>query len=158
MSDCEAVGSLIVPIWKSTYFWPLPWCSNGAHLNFFMRDWLFLPNKSDLFIKGKAKNKLFGTKAFKSRCLTLRIDFAGNNRCSSLGFWTFPVAIIWLANQVCPKVSMVIQIMTHWKPHLSSRFLTEFLLCVVLLFNTHFGYSLGVYSGGDCADLFCGHP
>ena len=63
MSDCKAVGSLIVTMWKSAYFPPLL-CGDDAHFNFFVRDWLFLSlcfNKSNLFIKGKAKNKLFGT-------------------------------------------------------------------------------------------------
>ena len=103
MSDCKAVGSLIVTMWKSAYFPPLL-CGDDVHFNFFVRDWLFLSlcfNKSNLFIKGKAKNKLFGTKAFKSRCLALRIDFAGNNFRSSL------MAIVWLVSLVYPEVSMV---------------------------------------------------
>ena len=100
MSDCKAVA----------YFGPLQ-CSDGAHFNFFVRDWLFLSlcfNKSNLFIKGKAKNKLFGTKAFKSRCLALRIDFAGNNFRSSLRSVFVPplMAIVWLASLVYPEVSM----------------------------------------------------
>ena len=52
MCDCKAVGSLIVHMWKSTYFRPLP-CSDNAHLNFFEREWLFLSNESDLFTRGK---------------------------------------------------------------------------------------------------------
>ena len=63
MSDCKAVDFLIVTIYKSAYFQPLL-CSYGALSNFFVRDWLFPPNKSDLFTKGKAKNVLFGTRAF----------------------------------------------------------------------------------------------
>ena len=91
MRDYKAVGSLIVPIWKSAYFWPLL-CSDGMHLNFFVKDWLFLPNKPALFIKGKAKKKLFGTKAFKSRCLALRINFAHYSCRSLVGFCTSPYA------------------------------------------------------------------
>ena len=111
MSDCKAVGSFIVTMWKSAYFPPLL-CGDDAHFNFFVRDWLFLSlcfNKSNLFIKGKAKNKLFGTKAFKSRCLALRIDFAGNNFRSSLRSVFVPplMAIVWLASLVYPEVSMV---------------------------------------------------
>ena len=59
MRDCKAVGTLIVPIWKSAQFWPLL-CSDGVHLNSFVKDCL------DLFVKGRAKNTLFGTKALKS--------------------------------------------------------------------------------------------
>ena len=32
MRDCEALGTLIVPMWKSAQFWPLL-CSDGVHLN-----------------------------------------------------------------------------------------------------------------------------
>ena len=53
-----------------------------------MRNWLFLPSGPDLFLKGRAKNKLFGTKAFKSRCLALRIDFNNLKRNSQAGFCT----------------------------------------------------------------------
>ena len=73
MRDCKAVGSLIVPMWKSAYFWPLL-CNDGVHLNFFVKDWLFLPKE----------------KAFKCRCLALRINFADYSRRSSVGFCTSP--------------------------------------------------------------------
>lgn len=74
-------------MWKSTYI-PVILCSDNAHLNFFESEWLFLSNESDLFIRGKVMNKLFGTKAFKSRSLALRIVFAGNDYHSSLSFCT----------------------------------------------------------------------
>ena len=74
-SDCKAVGTPVVPLWKSAYFWPLS-SSDATHLNYFVCQRLYLPNRPDLFGKGKVKNKLFGTKAFKSRCFALRIDFA----------------------------------------------------------------------------------
>ena len=117
--------------------------SDGAHFNFFVRDWLFLPTKSDLFIKGKAKNELFGTRAYKSRCLVYRIDFAGNNFRSSLRSVFAPplMAIVWLARQVYPEVLMVIQIVTHRRLYWSLRFLAEFLFRLLLVFDIYFGYS-----------------
>ena len=90
MSDCKALGTLVVPLWKSAYYWPLL-SKDGTHLNSFVSHWLYLPNRPDLFVRGKAKNKLFGTKAFKSRCLALRVDFARNVRTSSVGFCTSPL-------------------------------------------------------------------
>ena len=87
MCDCKAVGSLIVHMWKSTYFRPLL-CSDNVHLNFFEREWLFLSNESDLFTRGKVMDKLLGTKALELRCFALRIVFPGNNCCSSLSFCT----------------------------------------------------------------------
>ena len=73
MRECKAVGTLIVPMWKSSYFWPLLY-NDGMHLNSFIKHWLCLPKRPDLFVAGRAKNKLFQTKAFKSPCLALRID------------------------------------------------------------------------------------
>ena len=86
MRDCKAVGTLIVPMWKSAQFWSLL-CSDGVHLNSFVKDCLFLPNRPDLFVKGRAKNTLFGTKALKSRCLAIRIDFADDSCLSNVVFF-----------------------------------------------------------------------
>ena len=90
LRDCKAIGTLIVPMWKSAQFWPLL-CDDGIHLNSFVRECCFLPDRPDLFVKGRAKNTLFGTKAFKSRCLALRIDFAKYIRVSKVGFCTTPM-------------------------------------------------------------------
>ena len=64
MCDCMAAGTLIVPMWKSAQFWPLL-CNDSVHLNRFVREWLFLSRRSDLFLKGRAKKTLFGNKALK---------------------------------------------------------------------------------------------
>ena len=89
MCDCKAVGTLIVPMWKCAYFWTLL-CNDGVHLNSFVSHWLLLPSGADIFVSGRAKNKLFGTKAFKSPCLALRIDFHHCERSTSVGFCTSP--------------------------------------------------------------------
>ena len=90
MRESKAVGTLIVPMWKSSYFWPLL-CNDGMHFNSFVKHWLCLPKRPDLFVAGRAKNKLFGTKAFKSPCLALRIDFLQPERLSPVGFCTSPL-------------------------------------------------------------------
>ena len=89
MHESKAVGTLIVPIWKSSYFWPLV-CSDGVHFNSFVADWLYLSARPNLFVKGRAKNTLFGSKAFKLSCVALRLDFAGNGRSVLQGFCTVP--------------------------------------------------------------------
>ena len=89
MHESKAVGTLIVPMCKSYYFWPLL-CSDGVHFNSFVADSLYLSARPDLFVKGRAKNKLFGAKAFKSSCVALRLDFAGNGRSFLRGFCTVP--------------------------------------------------------------------
>ena len=89
MRECKAVGTLIVPMRKSSYFWSLL-CNDGVHLNSFVKHWLCLPKRPDLFVAGRAKNKLFGTKAFKSPCLALRIDFCSLSAFFLLGFVPHP--------------------------------------------------------------------
>lgn len=83
LRDCKAIG-------KSAQVLPLL-CDDGVHLNSFVREWSFLANRPDLFVKGRAKNTLFGTKALKSRCLALRIDFAKYIRVSKVDFCTSPM-------------------------------------------------------------------
>lgn len=90
LRDCKAIGTLIVPMWKSAQFWPLL-CDDGVHLNSFVRERFFLPDRPDLFVRGRAKNTLFGTKSLKSRCLALRIDFAEYVRVSKVGFCITPM-------------------------------------------------------------------
>ena len=63
-------------------------CNDGMHLNSFVKHWLCLPKRP---VAGRAKNKLFGTKAFKSPCLALRIDFLKPERLSPVGFCTSPL-------------------------------------------------------------------
>ena len=60
MHESEAVATVIVPMWKS-HFWPLLY-SDGVHFNSFVEDWLYLPARPVLFVKGTARNKLFGAK------------------------------------------------------------------------------------------------
>ena len=76
MRSCKARGALVVPMRRSECFWPLL-CTDGVHFNSFVADWMYLPNRPDLFVEGRAKNSLFSTDQFKSRCLTLRIAFPG---------------------------------------------------------------------------------
>ena len=106
MRDCKAVGTLIVPAPKSAQFWPLL-CSDGVHLNSFVKDCLFFPNRPDLFVKGRAKNTLFGTKALKSRCLAIRIDFADDSYLSTVGFCTSPKTwcSVCRSQQICSGMS-----------------------------------------------------
>ena len=60
MRACKAVGTLVIPIWKSSYFWVLL-CEDGKHWNEFVHDWVILPKYKHLFIRGNAKNHVFGS-------------------------------------------------------------------------------------------------
>lgn len=71
---CKAQGTLIVPKWKLAHFWPII-CSDGIHFNSFVVDWAVLPDIPNLFIRGKAKNSIFGSRPLPFQVLALRIDF-----------------------------------------------------------------------------------
>ena len=49
---CHAVGSLVVPAWKSASFWPLL-CLDGSRLAPFIHQWLYIPFQPTMFITGK---------------------------------------------------------------------------------------------------------
>ena len=71
---CKAVGTPAIPMWKSSYFWLLL-CEDGKHWNAFVRDWVTLPKFKNLFIKGKAKNHVFGSKDLSFSEVALRLNF-----------------------------------------------------------------------------------
>lgn len=48
-SDAEAVGTLLIPTWKSCYFWILV-CDNSNHWNAFVHYWVIVPKLSHLFM------------------------------------------------------------------------------------------------------------
>ena len=84
---CKAVGTLVIPMWKSSYFWLLL-CEDGRHWNAFVRDWVTLPKFKNLFIKGKAKNHVFGSKDLSFSVVALRLNFKQPRRQLFSGFCT----------------------------------------------------------------------
>jgi hypothetical protein len=64
-------------------------CDDGAHWNLFIHDWFILSSFTDVFVKGKAKNKLFGRNPIYSSVIALYIDFSMPAREADLaGFCT----------------------------------------------------------------------
>ena len=69
--NCEAVGTLIVPKWKSAQFWPLifdkysVWSENISDILEFDYD-------KRIFIQGRNKHALFGSNRFSSKVLAVR--------------------------------------------------------------------------------------
>lgn len=84
---CKAEGTLVIPLWKSSYFWPLL-CDDGRHWNTFVHDWVVLPKFKQLFVRGKAKNGLFGARELSFIVVALRISFKLPERISLSGFCT----------------------------------------------------------------------
>ena len=75
---------------------------------------MYLPNRPDLFVKGKAKNKLFGTKAFKSRCLALQVDFSKNVCIASVVFFALlRWAVVQFAILMRSVGGMLILLLNH---------------------------------------------
>lgn len=84
---CRAAGTLIVPLWRSAHFWTII-CDDGVHFSNFVHDWYVLPHIPNLFIRGKAKNCIFGNGQLKFIMLALRIDFSVPPRSAVRGFCT----------------------------------------------------------------------
>ena len=70
---CNAEGTLVFPMWKSSYFWVLL-CNDGRHWNSFVHDWVVLPKFKQLFVRGKAKNDMFGARELSFAVVALRIS------------------------------------------------------------------------------------
>lgn len=51
---CKAEGTLVIPLWKSSYFWP-SLCDDGRHWNAFVHDWatLYFRNLSNFLLEAK---------------------------------------------------------------------------------------------------------
>ena len=87
MRACKAVGTLVIPLWKSSYFWILL-CDDGKHWNAFVHDWVILPKFGHLFFRGKAKNHVFGSKDLSFSVVALRLNFVQPRAQSVLCFCT----------------------------------------------------------------------
>lgn len=74
MQVCNAAGTLVVPLWRSAHFWPRL-CFDGLHWSSFVYDWIMLPDLPNLFVRGKAKNSIFGRGSLAFPSVALRIDF-----------------------------------------------------------------------------------
>ena len=70
----QAEGTLLIPVWTSSFF--LNACTrDGVQWNNFVIDWLYLPKFQGLFVKGKVCNSLFGTRFLDFDVVALRVTF-----------------------------------------------------------------------------------
>ena len=90
MELCRAQGTLVLPLWKSAFFWNV--CArDGVHWNSFVVDWVYLPKFQGLFVPGKARNSLFGSRPIDFNVVALRVNFRRPRPPSSLaGFCSMP--------------------------------------------------------------------
>ena len=74
MEVCLARGTLLFPLWKLSFFCSI--CTtDGAHWSRFAFDWVYLPKFQGLFVKGKARNSIFGTRTLDFEVVALRVDY-----------------------------------------------------------------------------------
>jgi hypothetical protein len=82
---CDAMGSLVVPVWKSAPFWPLL-CPDGSHLAAFIHQWVCTPFQPELFSPGKSGNNIGEALTSESVVLCLWLDFTIPPRNHVSGF------------------------------------------------------------------------
>ena len=87
MRLCKAEGTIVVPVWKASYFWTILSC-DGRPWSPFVHDWLLLPDYKCLFVRGNAKNRLFGAKRLPFKVAALRVKFNVSELSRLSGFCT----------------------------------------------------------------------
>lgn len=70
---CKAVGTLIVPYWVSSYFWPLL-CDLNGQFSKFVTDYIVFDDATDIFVTGKFSKTFFGTDNFKSSVVAIKLN------------------------------------------------------------------------------------
>ena len=75
MKQCNAVGTLIVPCWKSASFGPML-CPGGDDFIDQVNGYIYLPTKKEFYSPGKGNKAIFGNVDLTFRMLALRIYFS----------------------------------------------------------------------------------
>lgn len=76
MVKCRAFGTLIVPKWPSSLFWPLIVEFGRDKFRDFVQEYVEYEQPSNFFIAGSCKDNLFAISPFCSNVLVLRINCA----------------------------------------------------------------------------------
>ena len=82
---CKTRGTLVVPMWKSAFFWPLL-CPDGVHLAPFIHAWFLQPVYDGLFQPGHNGSNLSDSLADDSFLLVVYLDFVQPPRLYNCGF------------------------------------------------------------------------
>lgn len=70
----RAVGTLIVPNWRSAPFWPLIWDAAGKKFEGFVQKHFELP-RENIIVKGRYSNGVFGQDPLPFSLLALKINW-----------------------------------------------------------------------------------
>jgi hypothetical protein len=71
--DSKAKGTIIVPKWPSSYFWPLFFYESDGFMPI-VKDVLEFQEHSRIYKQGDNKNSIFGSPIFSSNVLAIRLD------------------------------------------------------------------------------------
>lgn len=74
MSICLAYGVLVVPLWRSSSFWPMLCAEDGSFIHN-IKEIIDLPTDKSSYIPCKSGRGMFGNDNLKFRMLALKIDF-----------------------------------------------------------------------------------
>ena len=118
MFEQKAVGSLVVPFWSSSSFWPL---ISRIYANFIVDCRIF--SGDGTLEHGRNANALLGSKHYKGSAMAVRLNFSrpqlSPNACllvlrlligtvfTSLFLWHWPTRRHWFGNQPPPGVCCV---------------------------------------------------
>ena len=83
---CKAMGTPIVPAWKSASYWPLL-CPDGSHLAQFVHECMLIPYFEALFLHGKSGNNIGDSLKSDSIVLCLWLDFSAPPRIGNYVFF-----------------------------------------------------------------------
>lgn len=68
----RAIGTIVVPVWPSSTFWPLIERFYFDHIEDY-----YVANGSDALVHGRNTNSLLGSRYFKGYVAALRCNFTG---------------------------------------------------------------------------------
>jgi len=71
----RAIATLVVPAWPSAFFWPLLFSNSSSFAKMVVHVLRFHDN-SNIFVQGKNKKSIFGSKKFQSEVICVRLNGA----------------------------------------------------------------------------------
>ena len=97
---CASKGTLVFPVWKSAYFWPVI-CPDGRHLAGYIHRWCVMPYTAELIIAGSSGGSLGDALTVNSLFMFVWIDCTIPLRDFKHGFCTYNFS------GSCPSCSLV---------------------------------------------------
>lgn len=77
MKICKAFGTLIIPKWKSSLFWPMVWNAKSNNFHNFVLKFIEYKKPKRFFTVGSDTKSIFAAERLNSNVLVLKVDFRG---------------------------------------------------------------------------------